>query len=169
MVAAIILPTLARHKALNTELHRSADAIAGYLAEIDQLKALKAQQEAHGTTDVGEGSLMQGSSEAVAAAQIQQRIKTAFERHGQTLERVQFLPSRQDGLLRMVALRFTAKAPLEAVQAALHELETEMPFLVVESMEARRKIRPAESTASEQEDRDLIVEISLFGMWAAAS
>lgn len=168
-VAGIVLPVLAKHSALDTEIRRSTDAISRYMAEVDQLKALKAQQDAHGPTAVGEGSLMQGTSEAVAAAQIQQRIKAAFERHGQTLERVQFLPPRQEGLVRKVTLRFTARAPLEAVQAALHELETDKPFLVVELMEARRKVRPAEDTTGAEEDRDLIVEISLFGMWSTAS
>ena len=166
-VAVTVLPVLDRHAALDAEIARSSDAIGRYRAEIGRLEALRARQEATGPTDVGEGGLTQGTSEAAAGARIQQRIKAAFERHGETLERVQFLPARQEGPVHKLGLRFSTTAPLRAVQAALHELETRKPFLVVESLEARRKVRPAEGAEQEQE-RDLVVEISLFGLWPAS-
>lgn len=81
--------------------------------------------------------LFGGASDALAAAQVQDRLKAAAEEAGATLSSVQVLPAADDGPFRRVVLKAELEAPLPALQRLLHSLESARPTLVIDSLSLR--------------------------------
>jgi general secretion pathway protein M len=97
-------------------------------------------------------SLFGGASDALAAAQVQDRLKAAAAEAGATLSSVQVLPSVDDGPFRRIVLKAELEAPLPALQRLLHTLEGDRPPMVLDTL----SLRPA------QRDDLLAARLDLF-------
>lgn len=79
----------------------------------------------------------------LAAADLQQRVKTLVEGAGGSLLSVQALPAVEEGGVVRVAVGVTLQGDLEVLQKMLHGLESQVPLLFVDNLEVTaRPFRP---------------------------
>jgi general secretion pathway protein M len=110
---------------------------------------------------------LKASSPALAAAEVQQMAQAIVEANGLTVESTQFSSHKDDGARRKVTVSFRLRGPLQAVQKALYELETALPYLYVDNLVIRsnagRNAKPAPGV-----EPDNLVQFDLYAFTRVA-
>ena len=105
---------------------------------------------------------LRSASPALAAAELQELVKSVLEANGGKLNSIQILPNKDEGLYRQVAVTLQLTAPLSALKAMLHRLESARPYLFINNFSVRSPIgfgsRPAPATEPE-----LTIQFDLTG------
>jgi len=101
-------------------------------AELDALKRQQGNQEGY----------LEGASETLLAAQIQNRIKLLVDQVHGDLQSTQALPAENDGKLRRIVVRGQMLVTLAGAQRVFYELESATPLLFLDNVEMR--VRPTE-------------------------
>lgn len=78
-----------------------------------------------------------GASHSLAAAALQERIKTTVTRHGGTIRSSQALPPRDEQGLKRLPVRVQLTAGLAALQKILHAFETDNTYLFLDNVNIR--------------------------------
>ena len=123
--------------------------LAGRLADQQQRRAATA------------AAYLQGPSAALAAAELQARVRSVVDAAGGTMRSAQVLPadpSRRDGSSQRTALRVQFVATIDGLARALYELETGQPYVMIEQL----TIRGAHGRQPEAEAM-LDVTLEMFG------
>ena len=87
------------------------------------------------------GGFLSGTSEGGIAADLQSRIKAAFE-EGVQVRSMRSLPARNAGGMRFLGARVEAAGTWRALQRALYQIETQTPVLFVSSLILRAPAGP---------------------------
>lgn len=108
----------------------------------------------------GGGAYMHAASAAIAAADLQGRLKALVTRHGGAVQSVQTLrlPDPDSGPPR-VAVRMALEADTPALRAILHAIESGRPILLVEELDVR-----AQGPAGSGEGQRLAVRLEVRGL-----
>ena len=83
---------------------------------------------------------LKASAPALAAAEVQQMAQAIVETNGLAVESTQFASHKDDGPRRKVTVNFRLRGLLPAVQKALYELETTLPYLYVDNLLIRSTV-----------------------------
>ncbi len=79
----------------------------------------------------------------LAAADLQQRVKSLVEGSGGSLLSVQALPAVEEGGVVRVAVSIALQGNVDSLQKMLHSLESQVPLLFVDNLEVTaRQFRP---------------------------
>ncbi|MFO1420116.1 MAG: type II secretion system protein GspM [Candidatus Competibacteraceae bacterium] len=83
------------------------------------------------------------SAPALAAADLQQRVKAVVEAAGGTLRSTQALPPVEEGSIVKVTVSATLTGDTDSLRKVLYDLESQTPLLFVDNLEvAARETRP---------------------------
>ncbi|PIE82800.1 MAG: hypothetical protein CSA09_05155 [Candidatus Contendobacter odensis] len=86
---------------------------------------------------------LQGSSPALAAADLQQRIKELVETAGGEVLSAQALPEKEEGQAIRITVGVTVRGDVAVLEKTLYHLESQMPLLFVSNLQVTtRKFRP---------------------------
>ena len=125
--------SLERHQERLAQLERMAatrEPVQQLIAKIQQDRNVTAQY-------------LPKSAPALAAAELQQRIKAVVEAAGGTLQSTQALPPVEDGGAVKVAISAIMNGDTGSLQQVLHHLESQTPLLFVDNLElSARPTRP---------------------------
>ena len=155
------------------QLEQSMDQSHRLLAKYRELEGARAGLEADiaelKSRDARDSDYLKASSETLAGAEIQSRLKTLFESVGAEQRSVQSLASEtSEGFVRVtVRTQFTAES--DALYQLLYQLETEAPLLFVDNLDIRRKQnrrrrrRQADPEVSPDAAGPLDVRMDLYG------
>ena len=80
---------------------------------------------------------LQQSSSVLAAADLQQQVKSAVENNGGNLVSTQILPVSDEGMFSKVAIRVQMTGDTEALQKTLYDLESARPLLFIDDLQVR--------------------------------
>lgn len=162
----LAVPLLAAHAESERE-------IAELTAKTDRLAALAAtredltrQKEALAARRQHGGLLLAGASEALAAAALQNTIKTAVARAGGELRSTQPLTTSEEKGFRRISVRALLSTDGEGLRILLHAIDSARPLLVVETLEVRG--RAVSRQGGEPEEPQLDIRIDVTGFAAAA-
>lgn len=115
----------------------------------------------------GAAAYLQGASEALVSADLQNRVKTVVQDNGGVLNSTQILDSASEEGFRRVAVRVRMSGGSEALYKVLYVLETERPFLFLDNIDINaRSVRAREG---QPETIELMVSFDLFGYMRPAS
>ena len=103
----------------------------------------------------GDGLLLAGSSDAVAAADLQSTLKDLVEADGATLESAQTLSPETIGNFRRVGVRLAFSGSLDLLTSVLLGVEASNPVLLVGGLELR--------SSDDESSQDLTVAMDVFG------
>ena len=124
---------LERHQERLAQLERMAatrEPVQQLIAKIQQDRNVTAQY-------------LPQSAPALAAAELQQRIKAVIEAAGGTLQSTQALPPVEEGGAVKVAISAIMNGDTGSLQQVLHNLESQTPLLFVDNLElSARQTRP---------------------------
>jgi general secretion pathway protein M len=89
------------------------------------------------------GQYLPQSAPALAAADLQQKVKTVIEAAGGTLQSTQALPAVDEGGVVRVTISVAMNGETDSLRRVLHALETQTPLLFVDNLQVfARENRP---------------------------
>jgi hypothetical protein len=122
----------------NTERAAEKDQRAVLLGRMEALIATRAslaeQAKAVAAAGVGENSLLDGDSDSVASAALQELLQARFMQAGVQLNSVETLPGDDSGTYRRVRLRISFNASWPVLMAMLKEFEVARPALLIDEL-----------------------------------
>lgn len=110
-----------------------ARRMARVAATLPELRKRLAGQEAASPAS----ALIGGETDAIAAADLQQRLQEMAARVDATLSSVEALPSTQTGEYRRIALRVATNATLNVLAQLLASVATSTPRMLVDDLQIR--------------------------------
>jgi general secretion pathway protein M len=160
----VAAPLVVAYREGETSIEHAKSLLQRYetLAEQRSLLAdrLAEQQQRAGSA----AGYLTASSDALAAAQLQVRVKSVVEGAGGELRSTQILPARplEGGLgFRRAALRVHFVVTIEGLRTTLYELETGQPYLIIDHATVRQERVDRRRNDPEQEPI-LDVNLELF-------
>jgi general secretion pathway protein M len=126
-----------------------------------QLAALRQRQAA------SEGFL-EGTNDALVAAQIQNRIKALVEAAHGELKSTQVMPVQDEGKYRRITIRAQMMLDTEAAQRVLYGVETASPLLFLDNLDLRAHFVPDRRRERASDDPRLDVRFDVFGYMRGA-
>jgi general secretion pathway protein M len=172
LVGVIAVPYVFIVQPLVEKYRENRDTIAEYqdqLLRYRQIAANRPQMQARHEQlqrdPISQGAYLSGDSEALVAANLQNRIKTVIEASGGRLSSTQILQSGDEDVFRVVTVRVRMTADIDAASKIFYELESGQPFLFVDgvdisSRQARRRRRNQQTAP---ENIDLNINFDVYG------
>lgn len=105
---------------------------------------------------------LKSASPALAAAELQEQVKAILDENGGKLTSIQILPHKDDGQYRQVSVVLQFNAPLSAVKAMLHALESAHPYLFIDNFQMR-VANPFGQSKDANNEPELFVQFELTG------
>jgi len=158
----VVSPVLAAYREAEEDLAQSRELLVRY----QRLAATTASQEMRlaelSARQSDTGVYLSGTTDALAAAELQDRIRRVVVRHGGQLRSIQNLPAGADGDFRDIAVRVQINANLSSFHHLIYQLEAEKPFLFVDHLDVRNR-RANRRAALENLDPELSIRFDLSG------
>jgi general secretion pathway protein M len=162
----IVAPLLTAYQEGGSSIEQAKTLLQRYRALAEQRPQLAkrlAEQQERAAAAAG---YLEGPSDALAAAQLQDRVKSVVETAGGELRSTQILPAQSiegDLGFRRTAVRVQIIVTIEGLAATLYELETGQPYLLIDDVTVRQeRVRRRRRSAPESEPM-LDVNLELFG------
>ena len=122
-------------------------------AELTRLKARRAAAP----------GLLAGPTDALAAAELQTRLKAVTQTSNGVFRSIQTLPVHDEGSFRRVAVRAQMTVRLNELVHILHDLESSSPFLFLDQVSVRavtgRVVRSAPLVSAQEPDLEVGFEV----------
>lgn len=112
-----------------------------------RLDVSRAPRAGASPTGASGSGLLEGATDAVAAAALQQRVQDMATRAGATLTSAETLPATQTGAYRRIGLHVSLNAPWAVLVRLLQAVEQGTPRMLVDDLQlhgARLVVRPAD-------------------------
>ncbi len=124
---------------------------------------LRAQIDAIQKRGAARGNYLTGRTDALAAAELQNRVKKIIETNGGKLRSIQTVPGKADGAFQRVTIRVQLAAPIDSLHRIIYALEAEKPFLFLDNIDIGNRRRGRRKKAPDDADPALTVRFDLFG------
>jgi general secretion pathway protein M len=163
-----VRPVLDRFAAVDATIAEQNEMLVRYGGVSERLDALESRLTALKRDGGRADDYLAGDSEAIVAAELQNRLKTLIANSGGKLASTQVLPSTEEAGFRQVTVRVRLNAGIEGLRRILYQLETDRPLLFIDNLDiSSRQDRPR---AGETEtDPDLTVTFDVYGFLRPAS
>ncbi len=149
----LVAPLLGFYEASAQTLHDRRAVLARYeraAADLPRLRDASANK-----AESGSALLFTGTTEALAAAELQSTLKDLVEAGGATLESAQTLPPETLGNFRRVGVRVSFSGGLDLLTTVLLGVETAKPVLSIGGLEL--------DSSDEETGEDLTVAMDVYG------
>lgn len=115
-----------------------------------------------------DGLYLRAASDALVAAELQDRVKTLVEANGGKLNSTQSLPARDEGGFRRITIRVQMTVFVAPMQTIFHTLESAKPYLFLDNVDIRRRVQRRRRARNQQEEgpereSTLTVRFDLYG------
>lgn len=166
-IGLVVVPVLAAYSDARASIERQHDILEHARAaglDPDALRAELARLKQRPRSPVG---LIESANESLAAAALQERLKsTIAAAHGE-LRSTQTLPSHLEGQYRRVAVRGQTTVKLAGLQRVLYDLESATPLLFLDNVEVRT-VPDQSARGGVVENPNLDVRFDLYGYMRAS-
>lgn len=133
----VVLPLVAWHG----ERAGALAARAAFLQRMEgvaaALPALRRQEAVVAASSAGDLALLEGNSDALAGASLQERLQAMFVQAGVRLSSVEMLPGEDVGIHRRVRLRVSFTASWPVLINLLKEVHLATPTLLINELQVR--------------------------------
>lgn len=134
LVRAVVVP-LARTWMENRDtIAQMEDSIVRYARLSKRIDTLRSTVGSLEQSDVLEAFLLPQESTPLAAAALQERVKSVVTASGGTLTSTQVLPAASEQGFRRVVVNVRMAGSIEALQRVLHALESDLPYLLADDV-----------------------------------
>lgn len=141
VVAAVALPLWFAHQHYDDAL----EDIEKRLVRYERLAAARGQleQKLEGVRAIGSRKyFLKASAASLSAAEVQDRVRQFIESSGGRVISVQMGTPRDEGRFKQVPVTVQANANILVMRRILHALETNEPYLFVDSLVVRAQVPP---------------------------
>lgn len=158
----LVSPLLQAYRTTDEDMERLVRLHGRYEALAATRPAYESQLAALQDRQAGHGVYLSGDTDALAAAELQDRVREVIRDHGAKLRSIQILPVKADGNFQRVTVRVQFNGTLAAVHRVLYDLEARKPFAFVENLDIRNR-RGTRRNAAENQDPELMIRLDLSG------
>lgn len=158
----VISPVLGAYRETDDEIVQTGEMLARYESLAHHRSAYQVRWDKLNAQHTGSGIYLSGTTDAVAAAELQNRVKKAVSQHAGRLRSIQNLPAKSDGDFLRIAVRVQFNANLASVHRILYQLESAKPFVFVDNLDTRNR-RARSRNALEASDPLLTIRLDLSG------
>jgi general secretion pathway protein M len=166
----VVAPVIAAYRDTGAAIQEAQDLLQRYRALAAERTGLTDQLTALEQRAAKAGGYLEGATDALAAVELQDRVRRTIERAGGQLQSTQILPAAAVDAttpLRRAALRLQLAIATKGLQTMLYELETGQPYLFIDELTIRqRRVRPSKKEIPEEPVLDVSLEV--FGYVRAA-
>lgn len=143
VIAAIMIPWWKKNLEYQQAAENAADRIGRYQRLIQQRPAFRDALAQLRSEHKKRGYFLAGSSEELAAAELQKQVKDVVGEAGGTLVSTQNIPAGIKDLPGKVQVRVRLKGDTDALTKVFYELERQHPLLFIENLniKSRRSVR----------------------------
>jgi general secretion pathway protein M len=164
LVRLLVLPVLAAYGETAASIEQSQTLLQRYRALAAQRPRLEEELAAQRKAEVASVAYLEGESDALAAAALQDQVRAIITRAGGELRSTQILPVEAAGpetSVRRASLRLQLAVDVAGLQQLLYELETSEPYLFVDDINIReRRLRRLRDEEEEAPVLDVSLEVS---------
>lgn len=143
-------------------------AIARFRRAAAELPQLRAELAALRQRQAASEGFLEGTNDALVAAQIQNRIKALVETAHGELKSTQALPVQEEGKYRRITIRAQMTLDTEAAQRVLYGIETASPLLFLDNLDMRAHLGAERRHEHATEDPPLDVRLDVYGFMRGA-
>ena len=161
----VVAPVIAAYRETGEAIQEAQDLLQRYRALAAERTGLTDQLTALEQRAAKAGGYLEGATDALAAVELQDRVRRSIERAGGQLQSTQILPAAAVDAktpLRRAALRLQLAIATKGLQTMLYELETGQPYLFIDELTVRQR-RVRQSKTEVQEEPLLDVSLEVFG------
>ena len=155
LYAVIVMPLQDLYAANAQALEERRALLQRYERASVELPRLRIESEQRDAQSGGGGLLLPGTTDGLAAADLQSTLKDLVEEGGAALDSAQTLPSETLGNFRRVGVRISFSGGLELLTAVLLGVETAKPVLSVGGLQI--------DSSDEETGEDLTVAMDVYG------
>ena len=159
---AVVSPLWAFYQAGSQALDLKREMLRRSENAVNDLPRLRALSKRLGASSRDAGLLLSGSSDSVAAAQLQSALKDMVEAEGAKLTSATVLPSEIADGFRRVGVRVSFSGDLKLLTAVLQGIETSHPVMAVSGLELHIAGAPVDAG----EDPNLAIALDIVGFRA---
>ncbi|HSA81420.1 MAG TPA: type II secretion system protein GspM [Geminicoccaceae bacterium] len=166
----VVAPVLAAYRDTRQAIQEAQDLLQRYRTLAGERTQLTEELAALEERAAQAGGYLEGSTDALAAVELQDRVRRIIERAGGQLQSTQILPaSAVDATapVRRAALRIQLEIAISGLQSVLYELEAGQPYLFVNELTVRQR-RTRRRANTPEEEPALDVSFEVFGYVRAA-
>ncbi len=124
-------------------------ALARYRAVGQALPELERRLAALKGSAAQRTGYLEGQSEALGAAALQERLKSLVLRAGGSLKSIQVVPGKVEGGAKRIGVRGQMVAELGALQRVIYALEAGQPYLFIDKLDIRAPSGPRQAPDAE--------------------
>lgn len=135
VVGGIIEPIISAYVDAHRTIAQERAAIAHASAAGVDAEALKAELASLRSRPGAVPGVLKSANDSLAAAELQNRLKSAIEAAHGELRSVQALPSRVDAGFRRITVRGQATLKIAGLRHALYDLESGSPLLFLDNVQ----------------------------------
>lgn len=158
----VINPVVAAYRTADEEIEQARELLERYQVMALNKSVLRQRLNEVYARQSDTGVYLTGATDALAAAELQTRVRQGVVEFGGQLRSTQNLPAKVDRDFRRVAVRVQLTANLSSLHHLLFRLESEKPFVFVDSLDVRNR-RGTRRQALENFDPQLTIRFDLFG------
>ena len=150
----VIAPVIAAYQEVSREIEESQQLLQGYRSLASQSPELSGRLSDLEQQAAKVGGYLKGSSDALAAAELQDHARAVIEGAGGNLRSTQILPASVVHLkvpVRRATLRIQLGVDIKGLQKVLYQLETAQPYLFVDQLTVQQQRIRRGSKELEQE------------------
>jgi general secretion pathway protein M len=158
----VVAPLVAAFQDNASRIEQAEALLQRYLALAEQRQAMSERLATQQELAASAAGYLQGPSDALAAAQLQDRVKSVIEGAGGELRSTQILPAvviDGDAGIRRAALRVQFAVTIEGLAETLYELESGQPYLLIDQLSVREQ--RARRRRSDEPETEASLDISL--------
>ncbi len=159
---ALLLPAWQAYGAQTERLATAVDNLERFRRLAARLPALREEAAVLRDQAVLAPFLLDADNDALAAAEVQQRLKDLAQANGGRVLSTRVLSGDTSGPFKEVTINARLQIPLEGLQVLLHELETTQPYLFFEEISIMN--RPRRRGRRVVDDTNLETRLTLFGL-----
>jgi general secretion pathway protein M len=158
----LVAPLAELYEAERADTERMALAVEKSPVRDEDLARLRRDVQLLKERQDAAAGLLQAASEAIAGAQLQNRLKEVVGAAQGELRSTQTLPSRDDGNFRRITVRGQLSLSLAALQQVLYTLEAASPYLFLDNVAVQARADERDKDRAES-DGLLDVRFDLSG------
>lgn len=157
-----VAPTLEAYGRTEADVREAVRLLQRYQRVASTRPAVEAQLAELEVRQAESGVYLSGATDALAAAELQDRVKAIIQASGGALTSTQALPVKTEGTLRRVSVRVQFTGTIETLHQAVYDLETYKPYLMIDNIDVRNRQRRRRANQPEPEAR-LTIRLDLYG------
>jgi general secretion pathway protein M len=162
----VAAPLMAAFQDNAARIEQAETLLQRYVALAEQRQAMSDRLAAQEELAASAAGYLEGPSDALAAAQLQDRVKSVIEGAGGELRSTQILPARAiegDDGIRRTALRVQFAATIGGLAESLYELESGQPYLLIDQLSVREQRTRRRRRDEPETEATLDVTLELSG------